>query len=99
MRISLSVSQATRATFQVTLPVPDGRVAGERRKPKAGSIVLLRSGAQRLGAGAHVITLRLSRAAARELAGAGPLVLSVKVTLTEASGATISRTIKVALAR
>ena len=40
-----------------------------------------------------------SRGAARELAGSGPLVLTVKVTLTDASGATATRSLKVTLAR
>ena len=99
VRISLSVSQATRASFQVTIPVSQTRLAHSARKPKTRSIALLHTGAQAVGTGAHALTLKLSRAAARELAGAGPLVLSVKVTLTAANGATISRTVKVTLTR
>ncbi|HTU86697.1 MAG TPA: PKD domain-containing protein [Solirubrobacteraceae bacterium] len=96
VRVSLAVSQATKASFQVTLPVLESRLAGP--KHKTGTLVLLRL-AQTLGAGNHAIPLKLSRAAARELAGSGPLVLTVKVTLTEASGGTISRTLKITLAR
>jgi hypothetical protein len=99
VRISVSVSQATRASFQVTIPVSQTRLAHSARKPKARSIALLHTGTQAVGTGAHALTLKLSRAAARELAGAGPLVLSVKVTLTAANGATISRTVKVTLTR
>ena len=97
VRISLSVSQATRASFQFTIPVSQTRLVHTGRK--ARSIVLLKTRAQALGAGRHAITLKLSRAAAHELAGVGPLMLSVKVTMTEASGATISRTLKITLTR
>jgi PKD repeat protein len=97
VRISLSVSQATQASFQVSIPVSQNRLAHAGRKPGTRSIVLLRTPAQALSAGAHAITFKLSRADARELAGGVPLVLSVKVTLTEPNGATISRTIKVTL--
>ncbi|HUA02377.1 MAG TPA: PKD domain-containing protein [Solirubrobacteraceae bacterium] len=99
VRVSLSVSQATRASFQVTIPVSQTHLAHARRKPKTRTIVLLQTRAQGVNAGTKAITLKLSRAAARELAGTGPLVLTVKVTLTEASGATISRTVKVTLTR
>jgi len=99
VRISLSVSQATRASFQVTIPVSQTRLAHAGLHRKTRVIVLLRTRAQAVHSGVHSITLKLSRAAARELAGAGPRVLSVKVTLTESSGTTISRTVKVTLTR
>ncbi|HEX4282800.1 MAG TPA: PKD domain-containing protein [Solirubrobacteraceae bacterium] len=99
LRISLSVSQAARASFQVTIPVSQTKLAHSARKPRTRSIALLQTGAQAVGTGAHALTLKLSRAAAGELAGAGPLVLSVKVTLTGANGSTISRTVKVTLTR
>ena len=99
VRISLSVTQATLASFQVTIPAAQARLAHTARKPKARPIVLLRTRATALGIGGHAFTLKLSRSAARELPGAGPLVLTVKVTLTEPSGVTISRTIKVTLTR
>ena len=68
-------------------------------RSKNASIALLRTGAQTLGAGTHAISLKLSRAAARELASSGPLVLTVKVTLTEAGGGTLTRSLKITLAR
>jgi PKD repeat protein len=98
LRVSLAVNQSTRSTFQVTLPVLESKLAHSAKNKKA-SLVLLRTGAQTLGAGNHAITLKLSRAAARELAGSGPLVLTVKVTLTEANGATVTRSLKITLAR
>jgi PKD repeat protein len=98
LRLSLAVSQGTKATFQITLPVLESKLA-HSRKGKNAPIALLQTGAQTLGAGTHPITLKLSRAAARELASSGPLVLTVKVTLTEASGAKVTRSAKITLAR
>ena len=98
LRVSLALNQGTKATFQVTLPVSQSRLA-RGRKGKNASITLLQTRAQTLGAGNHVITLKLSRAASRELALEGPLVLTVKVTLTAAGGATTSRTLKITLVR
>jgi hypothetical protein len=93
MRVTLSVSQGTKATFQVTVPVL--RSAAH----KSGSITLLRTRAQALGAGSHAITLKLSRAAARQLGSGRTVVLTVHVTLTTATGATVTRTVKITLAR
>jgi PKD repeat protein len=98
VKVSLAVSQSTRATFQVTLPVLQSKLAHGPRSKNA-SIALLRTGAQTLGAGTHAISLKLSRAAARELASSGPLVLTVKVTLAEAGGGTLTRSVKITLAR
>jgi hypothetical protein len=76
--------------------VLESRLAGPKHKTR--SLALLRS-ARTLGAGSHAITLKLSRSAAHHLAGSGPLVLTMKVTLTEPSGGTVSRTLKITLAR
>jgi PKD repeat protein len=99
LRMNLSVSQGTWASFQIMLPVTETRLARLAHPPKASSIVLLRTRARTLGTGSHAITLKLAKAAARELAGAGPLVLTVKVTLTEPGGATVTRTVKITLTR
>jgi len=95
MRVSLAMSQGAKASFQITLPVLESKLAG--RRLKTASIVLLHTKAQSLGAGTHPITLKLSRAAARELAGRGPLVLTVKVTVTGANGKTFTRSLKIKL--
>jgi hypothetical protein len=92
--LSLTVNQGTTATFQITLPARK-LVHG---KPKTSAIVLLRTRAQTLGAGAHTVTLKLSRAAAHQLSGKGPLVLTVRVTLKSAGG-TVTRSVKVTLTR
>ena len=52
-----------------------------------------------VGAGTHPITLKLSRGAARQLAGRGPLVLTVRATLTGPTGGTVTRTVKITLTR
>jgi len=98
LKVSLAANQGTRATFQITLPVLESRLPHSGRNKNA-SVTLLHTGAQPLRAGSNAITLKLSRGAARELAGSGPLVLTVKVTLTDASGATATRSLKVTLAR
>ena len=49
-------------------------------------------------AGSHAVTLKLSRAAARQLTGTGALVLTVRVTLKHAGG-TVTRTVKITLTR
>ena len=97
MKVSLAVNQSSQATFQVTLPVLQSKLAHGRRSKNA-SIALLH-GSQTLGTGTHAITLKLSRAAARELASSGPLVLTVKVTVTGTGGSTLTRSLKITLAR
>ncbi len=61
---------------------------------------MLLRGVQILAAGKHAVALKLSRTAARRLAGKGPLVLTVRVTLAGTGGGkTLTRTLKVALTR
>ena len=98
LKVSLAVNQGTNATFQITLPVLESRLP-HSRKNKNASVTLLRTRAQTLGAGTHALSLKLSRAAARELAGRGPLVLTVKVTLTGANGKPLTRTARITLTR
>jgi PKD repeat protein len=94
---SLAVSQGTTATFQVTLPASRSPLA--QGQTNASPIVLLRTRAQNLGAGTHVIKLKLSRGAAGQLPGTGPIVLTVRVNLTTAGGGTVTRTVKITLTR
>jgi PKD repeat protein len=92
--LSLTVSQDITATFQITLPASQSRFA----HGKAKTIVLLNTRAQTLGAGTHPITLKLSRAAQRQLSARGPLVVTVRVTLNSAGG-TVTRSLKITLTR
>jgi PKD repeat protein len=98
LKVSLAVNQSSKASFQITLPVLQSKLAHSRRNKNA-TIALLQTGSQTLRAGTHAIPLKLSRAAARELASTGPLVLTVKVTVTGTGGSTLTRTLKIALAR
>jgi PKD repeat protein len=95
--VNLAVSQGTTASFQVTLPVRESNLAG--RNAKTSAIVLLRSRPQALRAGTHAITLKLPRNTARQLGGTGPLVVTVRVTLTNPAGGTITRSVKITLTR
>ncbi len=88
LRVTLALNQSAGANFQITI-----RPAHTKR-----TVVLLRT-VRRLGAGGHTVTLKLSPAAARRLAATGSLVLTVRVTLTGADGATLTRTAKITLIR
>jgi hypothetical protein len=88
LRLVLSTNQAAGASFQITV-----RPANTRR-----TVVLART-AQNLGPGAHTFMLRLSRATAARLAATGALVLSVRVEVAGAGGATVTRTAKITLTR
>ncbi len=94
LRLGVKVNQRTRAGIQITIPLAQTR---QGKPGSKGTVVLLR-GAETLAAGNHTLTLKLSRAAARRLATHGPLVLTVRVTLT-AAGKTVTRTLKVTLTR
>jgi PKD repeat protein len=98
LKVSLAVNQGTRAIFQITLPVLESKLSHSVRNKNA-TVTLLHTGARTLGAGTDAIMLKLSRTGARELAASGPLVLTVKVTLTEANGATVTRSLKITLSR
>ena len=99
LKLGLAVNQLTRVGFQISIPLRETSKAAGRtvRNPNA-PVVLLRA-SQNVGAGAHTIVLKLSRAAARQLAGRGPLVLTVRITMTGADGQTQTRTAKITLTR
>ena len=88
LRLALAVNQPAGASLQITI-----------RPPHSTRAVVLLRGVRRLGAGGNVITLKLSRAAARRLTATGSLSLTVRVTLTGAGGATLTRTAKITLIR
>jgi PKD repeat protein len=102
LRLGLAVNQPVTANFQITVPLAETKQGahvshGTRGNPKA-TVVLLRT-RRTLGAGGHPVVLKLSPAAARRLASTGRLVLSVRVTLRTAGGATLTRTAKITLIR
>ncbi|MBV9416839.1 MAG: PKD domain-containing protein [Solirubrobacterales bacterium] len=97
MRLRLTLNQAARAAFQITIPASQTRLA-RGAKPKPGATVVLGRGAWNLSAGAHTITLNLPRAVAARLITSRPVVLTVRVTVTGAGGV-LTRTVKLTLTR
>ena len=104
LRVRLSVSLRSKASVQVTIPGgPSGRAVEPARHPLSGgpsrSIILLRLQGRTLTAGTHVLTLKLSRTAARRLPVSGSIVLGVRVTLIDAFGSRITRLVTITLHR
>jgi PKD repeat protein len=102
IRLGLVVNQRVRASWQVTLPLSQTkqtRHSVRGTSDNAQLIVVLLRRTQTFGAGTHTITLRLSPAAVRRLATRGPLVLTIRVTLTTADGRSLTRTATLRLAR
>ena len=61
--------------------------------------MLVKTGGRSFGAGTYTITLKLSKAAIRELSGAGPLTVTVQITVVGAHGAKLTRSAKITLER
>jgi PKD repeat protein len=99
LKLGLTVNQLTPASFQISIPMGETRQAAGRKLRNPNAPVVLLRGSQNVAAGAHTVVLKLSRAAARQLAGRGPLVLTVRITLTGANGKTQTRTAKITLTR
>jgi PKD repeat protein len=104
MHLTLSLSLSGTASFQVTIPAAStspahGRRGTHRRSVSAPVIILLRVRGRRVAAGSHPITLKLSRAAIRRLSGRGPVTVTVRITVIDGYGSTITRSIKVTLRR
>jgi PKD repeat protein len=98
LRLGLAVNQRTRASYQISIPLSETRQTAGRAGDRKATVVLLRT-TQNLATGNHTIVLKLSRAAARRLAARGSLVLTVRITLTDANGKTLTRTAKIRLTR
>ena len=95
LRIRLSVNASAKVTFQITIP----RAETHQPAGKATRVPLARTATRTLGAGTYSIALRLSKAELRELSGSGPLVLTVRVTVTGAGGVKLTRSAKLTLQR
>jgi PKD repeat protein len=102
LRLSLAINQGATANIQITIPVGQtkhgSRMSHVGRSVTLKPVVLLRA-ARALGAGTDPLTLRLSRSAANQLGAKGPLVLTIRVTVTDGAGATVTRTMKIQLTR
>ncbi|MBV9413557.1 MAG: PKD domain-containing protein, partial [Solirubrobacterales bacterium] len=90
LRLGLSVNQGASVSFQVTIPAAHG---------KRGAKTVLLRGARTLTPGGHTLTLTFSRTAAAQLRARGSVVLTIRLTLTSAGGAAVTRTANVTLTR
>ncbi len=98
LQLNVAVNQNSTVSFQVTIP---GAIkhAGKASPRHAPAITLLSVHGRSVAAGTHQISLKLSKAGARALPRTGPVVLTVRITVTDAYGRTITRTAKVAVQR
>jgi PKD repeat protein len=78
--LTLSISEAGRATFTVTARILP------RRAHKARTVTLVRGRTMTVASGRHGITLKLSRLASRALGAGRAQSVSVKVTVVDAFG-------------
>jgi hypothetical protein len=98
VQLKVSVNQGSKVSFQVTIPGTSKR-AGKASGRQPAAITLFTVRGRALAAGSHQITLKLPGAAARRLPGRGPLVLTVHITVTDAYGRALTRTVKVPVQR
>ncbi len=99
VRIRLSTNASTTVSFQITIPRSETRQGTGPGRPSRKPVVLLQTGARGFGAGTYTITLKLSKAAVRELSGAGPLTVTVRITVVGSNGAKLTRSAKITLER
>ncbi len=92
LRVVVSTSERCEAIVQITMPAQ----SGGHGRVSAASTVLARV-TRRIGAGTSTITLKLGPAAARKLRGRGRVQITVRVTLKDAYGRTLTRTAKATL--
>ncbi len=102
LRIQLSTNASSTVSFQITIPRSEtrqrrgpGRAQRLNRKP----VVLLQTGGRSLEAGTYTIMLKLSKAAVRELAGAGPLQVTIRMMVVGPHGAKLTRSASITLKR
>ena len=102
LRIQLSTNASSTVSFQITVPRSEtrqgagpGRTQRLNRKP----LVLLQTGGRSFGAGTYTIMLKLSKAAVRELSGAGPLQVTIRMTVVGPHGARLTRSASITLQR
>jgi PKD repeat protein len=98
LKIKLAVNQGAKISIQVTIPARATKQTRRTGTRHVAPITLLQQHGRAVASGTNQITVKLSAAAARKLPGSGPVVLTVKITVTGAGG-TVTRTVKVALQR
>ena len=102
LRIRLSTNASTTVSFKITIPRSETNQStgpGETHRLNRKPVVLLQTGGRSFGAGTYTITLKLSKAALRELSGSGALTVTVQITVVGAHGAKLTRSAKITLAR
>ena len=104
LRLTVSLDQSGEASFQITIPPRASKQTGTpaaHRRPTLNlpAITLLRVRGRAVGPGTHLLTLKLSRAAARHLAGHDTIALTVWITVIDRYGRVISRSATVRLHR
>ena len=104
LRLTTSLNQSGTANFQITIPPRTSqhtnRPATRRRpNPRPAAISLFRARSRAIAPGAHLITLKLSPFAKREVSRYRRIVLTVSVTIRNGSGTAIKRSTKVTLNR
>ena len=92
LRVVISSSEGCKAIVQIATPLPSG---GHGRASAAST--LLGRVTRRIGPGTSQITLKLGPAAARKLRGHRRVQITVRVTLIDAYGRTLTRTAKATL--
>ena len=102
LRIQLSTNASSTVSFQITIPRSEtrqGMGASASLKRTSKPVVLLQTGGRSFPGGTYSITLKLSKAAVRELSGAGPLRVTIRITVLGANGAKLTRSATVTLQR
>ena len=99
LRIRLTTNASATVSYQITIPRSETRQGTGAGRPNRKPVVLLKTGGHSFGAGTYTIMLKLSKAAVRELSGAGPLTVTVRITVVGAHGAKLTRSAKITLER
>ena len=101
LSVSVSTNTAAKASFLVTVPVHATK-HGQRTHTRIShttNATLLRTGTLSFPPGSHTASLRLSRAAASKLRAGGNSVLTLQMTLTDAYGRKLVRSVKLTVSR
>ena len=102
LKVTLSTSAATKASFVVATPAPTVKQKRNhsKRVVKQKMSTILRSGVFSFAPGAHTVSLKLSAAGSSKLREAGkPVMLTVQMTLTDIYGRKASHSVKVTVTR
>jgi PKD repeat protein len=99
LRLTVSLSVGGQASFQITIPRAPGRARDGKRGAKPAPITLLRIRARALASGNQPVTFYLPRSAVRQLGARGMVVVTVHITITDAYGAVITRSVSITLHR